>query len=209
MSQEKNLDLDRLVFFSDAVVAIAITLLALDLKIEKNISEHFTFTDIGNSWEKFSAFFLSFLYIAVFWIIHHKFFNHVKKIDNKILWYNLGWLLFIVLLPFSTTLISAHLFNTPAMFSYSVNTLMLTFFQNQIWDYVAVRPGYLKDGTDKKIIYDFRLSCNVAMINALIAVGISFLNPVIAFIVLLARLPMIEIARRIFGRKYESQSSIE
>lgn len=135
-------------------------------------------------------------------MIHHKFYNHIKKIDNRLLWYNLGWLLFIVMLPFTTSLISAHLFDTPAMFSYCINTLMLTFFQNQIWDYVAVRPDYLKEHTDKKIIYHYRLSCNVAMINALVGAGVSLVSPIVAFIVLLFRLPMIEAAKRIF--KYNS-----
>jgi uncharacterized membrane protein len=200
MSREKNLELERLVFFSDAVIAIAITLLALDLKLDIDRSEHLRFADIGHAWPKFVSFFLSFVYVAVFWIVHHRFFYHIRKIDRKLLRYNLAWLLFITTLPFTTSLISTHPFDIPAMCSYCVNTLMITLCQNQIWDYVAVRPDYLKEGTDKAIINDYRLSCNVAMANALIAVAISFINPIAAFIVLILRIPMIAVARRIFGK---------
>ena len=76
---EKNLELERLVFFSDAVVAIAITLLALDLKIEKTGTGHLYFSDLGGSMHKFAAFFLSFFIIAAFWKVHHEFFHYIKK----------------------------------------------------------------------------------------------------------------------------------
>ncbi|MEJ0101141.1 MAG: TMEM175 family protein [Bacteroidota bacterium] len=76
---EKNLELERLVFFSDAVVAIAITLLALDLRIEKTASGHLLFSDLGGTLHKFAAFFLSFFIIAAFWKVHHEFFSLHKK----------------------------------------------------------------------------------------------------------------------------------
>jgi uncharacterized membrane protein len=196
--KDRNLELDRLVFFSDAIVAIAITLLALDLKLENTTGGHITFADIGRSWQKFAAFFISFLNIAIFWTIHHQFFFHIKKISAKLLWFNIWWLMFIVLLPFSASLISSYFFDTAAIFIYCINTLMITIFQNQIWDYVAVRPEFLKENIEKNMIYDYRLSCNVAMINAIIACGISFVNPLAAFLVLLSRLPMITLARVLF-----------
>ncbi|MEO8770726.1 MAG: TMEM175 family protein [Ferruginibacter sp.] len=147
---EKNLELERLVFFSDAVVAIAITLLVFNLKIEKAVASHLTFADIGNSWKMFVSFFLSFLIIAIFWRIHHQFFFFIKKVNQRLLFYNMGWLLFIVILPFSTTLVSANFFDTPAVFLYSTNILLITCLQNLIWDYVSVRPEFLKDLLSEK-----------------------------------------------------------
>lgn len=197
--KEKGLELERLVFFCDAVVAIAITLLALDLKIDKPTDGHLHFKDIGDQWQKFAAFFLSFILIAVFWKIHHEFFYFIKKVDNPFLWYNIGWLFFIILLPFSTTLVSSHLFDTAAIFTYSANVLCITIFQNQIWDHVAIRAEYLNDKADQILIRNQRIACNVAMANGVIAVGLSFISPLAAFIILFVRLPMMLLAKRIFN----------
>lgn len=64
---EKNLSLERMVFFCDAVVAIAITLLALDLRVEHTAGARLQFSDILAHWKTFAAFFLSFFNIATFW----------------------------------------------------------------------------------------------------------------------------------------------
>lgn len=196
--KEKKLELERLVFFCDAVVAIAITLLALNLKVEKSPGEHLLFKDIANQWQTLTSFLLSFLTIAVFWKVHHEFFVYIRKIDNIFLWYNIVWLFFIVLLPFSTTLVSSYLFDKPAIFIYSLNVLCITIFQNQIWDHVAVRPDYMNEKADSSTIYYSRLSCNVAMFNAVVALGLSFISPLTAFIILFTRLPMMAIAKKIF-----------
>jgi len=88
---EKNLQLERLVFFSDAVAAIAITLLALDIKIEHTHSGHLLFSDIKDQWKTLAAFFLSFFNIANFWKTHHTFFGHINKIDERLLWFNISY----------------------------------------------------------------------------------------------------------------------
>jgi uncharacterized membrane protein len=197
---EKNLQLDRLVFFCDAVVAIAITLLVFNLKLDGNF-RHLTFAELVGAWQKFVAFFLSFMSIAIFWTIHHNFYSYIKKIDAKMRLYNLGWLFFIVTIPFSASLISSYLSDPPAIFVYSLNIFLVTLFQNQIWDYAAVQPAFLKEEIPPMVIRHYRLSCNVAMINALLAIGMSFFSPLTAFILLFMRLPMIAIAKRIFKIK--------
>jgi len=82
MSEGKNFQLERLVFFSDAVVAIAITLLALELKIEHTASGYLTFVDLANNWQKFAAFFLSFISIAIYWKVHHEFYTFIKTVNS-------------------------------------------------------------------------------------------------------------------------------
>lgn len=200
MKENKELELERLVFFSDAIIAIAITLLALELKLNHITSQHLTFNDLLNNWQKFLAFFLSFFNIALFWKIHHQFFRFIKAIDETLLWYNVGWLLSIVLLPFSTSLISSYFFDTPAMFVYCLNIFFITLFQNQIWDYVEKRETYLKEEANSKTVSYYHVSCNVAMLNSLAAIFFSFLNPLIAFIIILLRFPMIVFFQRILRK---------
>jgi len=200
--QEKNLQLERLVFFCDAVVAIAITLLALNIKIENPVGGHLHFSDITKQWKTFAAFSLSFVNIANFWKTHHSFFYYIKKVDEKLLWYNICWLFFIVLLPFSTSLVSSYFFDHTAIAVYSLNTLLIALFQNNIWDYASEKADFIKtESIDTNTAWMFRLFCNLELINALLAIGISFLNPTVAFILLFTKLPIMLIARVFYGGK--------
>jgi uncharacterized membrane protein len=198
---EKNLQLERLVFFCDAVVAIAITLLVFNLKLDTLPTGHLRFADIGSIWPKLVAFLVSFLNIGIFWTIHHTFFSHIKQIDIKLLRYNLYWLFFIVIIPFSASLLSSYFSDTPAVFVYSLNIFFVTLFQNNIWDYAALHPEFLKEDIDRSTVFNYRLACNVAIINALLAIAVSFISPLIAFILLFLRLPIIAFARKIFRIK--------
>lgn len=183
---EKNLELDRLVFFSDAVVAIAITLLALDLKVTP-AGAKLTFSDILNAWHKFGSFFLSFIMVAVFWINHHRFFVYIKAVDQRMMVYNICWLLFIAMLPVTSALISTDLFNRPAMVLYSVNVLLVSCMQNMIWDHATTHKELLKPSVTETVEREYRIGCNLAMGNAIIAIVITFFSPLLAFLVLFTR----------------------
>jgi uncharacterized membrane protein len=196
--KEKNLELERLVFFSDAVVAIAITILVFNLKITGDEGKHLTFTDLLQACPKVLAFFLSFFIIALFWKLHHQFFFYIQAVDEMLLWNNICWLLFLVLLPFSTTLIATHFKDPAAMVVYCANVLLINVFQNNIWDYAAKRPELLKPGIDERLIRFYRRVCNVTMINSVISLAIAFFFPVIAFLVLVVRLPALMFSKGMF-----------
>lgn len=206
--EEKNLQLDRMVFFCDAVVAIAITLLALGLKIDIPANQHLTFKDILGQWQNFAGFTLSFLNIAAFWKNHHSFFAYLKKVDGRFISFNIAWLFFITLLPFSTSVLSSHFTDVPAVFLYCANTFLITILQNIVCDYSLARKDFTRnDILQDDIVYQYRLYANLDMINALIAVVLSFFYPMLAFIFLFTKLPLIIIARTFFGNVFRPKHS--
>ena len=97
---------ERLVFFSDAVVAIAITLLAIDLPVPEGDTVHAFWMSVRDNDGHYLAFLISFLTIAVSWGRHHDVFRYLKRIDSRFRTLNMAWLMMIVLNPFATKLLT-------------------------------------------------------------------------------------------------------
>lgn len=103
MAQSKSPE--RLVFFTDAVVAIAITLLVLPLAeaVPEAVAHHLDATElIRENKGKIFSFLLSFVVIARLWVVHHHVFEQVTAYSGRLMTANLGWVLAIVVLPFPT-----------------------------------------------------------------------------------------------------------
>lgn len=97
---------DRLIFFSDAVVAIAITLLALDLPVPEQPTTKAFLHAVHDNRNSYLAFAISFVVIAVAWSHHHDIFRYVERVDPRLRQLNTGWLLMIILNPFATRLLT-------------------------------------------------------------------------------------------------------
>ena len=95
----------RLEAFSDGVFAVAITLLVFDLKVPVIASAHLG-RALGHEWPSYLAFTISFLSIGICWVNHHSIFDLVEKVDRALLFTNLGLLLGIVSIPFTTSLVA-------------------------------------------------------------------------------------------------------
>lgn len=101
---------ERLKFFTDAVVAIALTLLILPL-LEGVVEAAREGMSTGGYLEEASgqllSFALSFALIASFWVLHHGLFEHVEQYTNALLWLNVAWMFTIVWLPVPTAAVGA------------------------------------------------------------------------------------------------------
>jgi uncharacterized membrane protein len=101
-------DPDRLVLFTDAVVAIAITLLVLPLVdvVSESVAAHHTSVEVITEHRpQIFSFLLSFAVIAQYWLTHHRMFEDVKAYSRALTLWNLAWLLTIVVLPFPTEMV--------------------------------------------------------------------------------------------------------
>lgn len=184
---QEKLTTERLVFFSDAVIAIAITLLALELHIPHR-HEKLTFDVLWSQWPSIAVFTLSFINIANFWRMHHNFFRYIQRIDERTIVINLAWLFFLVLLPFSTSTLGNYFGQRIATTMYAANVLLITTCQNFIWDY-SERSKLISESEDKQLIGRFRWFCNLDMLNALACLIVSWFFPIVGFALLFFKVP--------------------
>jgi uncharacterized membrane protein len=98
---------DRVTLFSDAVVAIAITLLAIELPVPEGPTVSAFWSSVRHNDGHYAAFLISFLVIAAAWNNHHDLFRYVKRTDARLRTFNTIWLFTIVLNPFATKLLTA------------------------------------------------------------------------------------------------------
>jgi uncharacterized membrane protein len=99
----------RLEAFSDGVFAVAITLLALGLKVGSP-GEGSLVHQIADQWPSFAAYVVSFFSIGIVWVNHHALFKSLRREDNSrgLMFFNLVLLLFVVLIPFATATMAAY-----------------------------------------------------------------------------------------------------
>src|ERR671930_1576020 len=142
-------DTGRLVAFSDAVFAITITLLILEIRPP---------TDYGNLlhgllalWPSYLAYAVSFLFIGQVWANHHVMFDHVRAADRVVLLLNTLLLMVVAFLPFATSVLAGALRSgrgqrtAVVFYGIAFDVTALTF--NAVWQY-ARRHRLLSDDLD-------------------------------------------------------------
>jgi uncharacterized membrane protein len=118
---ENEVEFGRIVAFSDGVFSIAITLLVLNLGIDKGLTEGQIDNALWDQREMFFAYAISFAVIGRFWLVHHRFFSEVQAFDGRMIGLNLLYLGWIVLIPFSSEVLGEYGGKTTTVVLYSVN----------------------------------------------------------------------------------------
>ncbi len=134
---------DRVVFFSDAVFAIAITLLVIEIKIptHEQIVAMGMSEVLSHLIPLFIGFLISFLVTALFWRWHLILMNFVKQVDNKLVWLNVWLLLFVALLPFSSGFYSEYFSSNAPFVIYCIDLAFIGFFSYWMTAYVVKKEN--------------------------------------------------------------------
>jgi uncharacterized membrane protein len=161
----------RVEAFSDGVLAIAITLLVLDIKVPVLTPGQTLASGLLRQWPQILGYAASFVVIGIYWANHHYMFNLIHRCDHWLLFLNLGFLLCIGSLPFPTALVSAYLQNPDAqrtaVFIYQGTILACAVFFNAIWRYASAGHRLIDPRLDPEFIrkitrlYNFGLTTYV------------------------------------------------
>jgi TMEM175 potassium channel family protein len=145
---------ERTIFFSDAVVAIAITLLALALPLPTGGNTTDMLHSLSDHSDAYIAFLISFVVIGNHWNAHRQLFRYVDHLDTLVTKLNMLWLLMMVITPFATRLLSGSgpfgiRFGIYALVQAFASTCLLL-MTREVQRARLMRPGAPEDaGTDR------------------------------------------------------------
>jgi len=196
-----NRDTLRLEAFSDGVIAIAITLLVLEIAIpslEATDDGAELWSALRDLWPSYVAYFLSFFTIGILWANHHEIFTHIERTDRYLVLINLGLLLGIGFLPFSTAVLAEYLGHDgekAATTFYTGTFLGIAILYNLIWIYPR-RFGLIGADADPHEIESIDRAFSLGIPGYLLAFGVSFLSSTaaLALVFLLALVYLVPVS---------------
>ncbi len=150
-SEVGGLAFERMLFFSDAVFAIAITLLVIELRLP-DLGEHATSDDVLRALQaqipRLFAYALSFITIGLYWLAHWRRYQAVDRIDFRLVSINLLLLGLVALIPFPTGVIGEHGDTVAAVVFYAVTLSAAGIMGTVSWLY-ADRAGLTVPGLSR------------------------------------------------------------
>ena len=174
--------------FSDGVFAFAITLLVLNLR-DPSTSGVSLSQGLINEWQSFFALVTSFITILVMWLNHHNMFSHIDRVDRRLMLRNGILLLFVVLTPFTTSIVAGHM-TLPdagtAAVVYSGNFLFIAIAWNVLWRYCAKGRRLLREDVTDAEARTITQQYLVAPLGSVVALAISLISGLASVTVVLA-----------------------
>jgi uncharacterized membrane protein len=186
-TQTPSATTQRLEAFSDGVIAIAITLLVLQIRIP-HAKNGQLLDALLNQWPSYVAFIISFVVIGIMWVSHHSMFERIARVDRGLLFVNLALLLGIAFLPFPTGLLADYIRQggsnseiAAAIYSSTMVFIGLAFMG--MWAHLVGHPHLLIEGIPEGGVRTALKRSSVSPIVYGFTVGLAFISPEACFVV--------------------------
>jgi len=168
----------RIEALADCIFAFAMTLLVLTLTLPDATQTKLSLSQLlVGQWPKFFNYALSFVLLAIFWIVHHQQFHMIHRTDRGHIWINIGILMFVALMPFSTDVAGSYGDEILAELVFSANLMILGLLFLLNWWYACRNHRLVDPDLSKETIArGIRRSC-ITPVVAAISMVLSFFIP--------------------------------
>jgi TMEM175 potassium channel family protein len=177
-------DTNRLETFSDGVIAIAITLLILEIDVPEDTHGEL-WSALLRQWPSYLAYLISFAVIGIIWVNHHGILALVARVDRPLLYLNLLLLLAVAGIPFPTALVAEHI-QSPGIDSevaaavYGGWATLVALSFNLMWRWIVHDESLIRDDIDISALRANTRRFSLGLVIYPLTVGIAFLNPILA-----------------------------
>jgi uncharacterized membrane protein len=179
---------DRLEAFSDAIIAIAITLLVLEIHVperhEGGESNNTLWHELGDLWPSYLGFAISFVVIGIMWVNHHEIFRYIARTSHNLLILNTIFMFCIALAPFPTAVLAEYLGHDgekTATIVYQGWFVVTAIAYNMLWRYPR-KAGLLAEDADPVAVAQITRRFNFGPPTYLLAFLVAFISPAISLI---------------------------
>lgn len=181
---------ERLEYFSDAIMAIAITLLVIEIKVPDVAPDKLAHA-LWHLWPSYIAYALSFCTIGLVWVSHHSLFRRIANVDRPLLLLNLCLIAFVAFLPFSTAVLANYSWGESSGASisvmlYSLNMLLIGLAFLALWVYLYRHIAMFVAGVSAESVRNSIVRSTLVPLAYLVSMGLAFVNTKICYAIWLA-----------------------
>ena len=141
--QARRADPERVTTFVDAVFAIVITILVLEISVPSELSEQSLREALVEVWPTLIAWVISFLIVGMYWVWHRDLFIRMRAVNRDVVWLNLVFLLPVCLVPFAAAVLGEYHDEAIALHLYGVVLIAVSMARILLYWYVSRRPQLL------------------------------------------------------------------
>ncbi|MGH7118816.1 MAG: TMEM175 family protein [Acetobacteraceae bacterium] len=161
---------ERLLAFTDGVVAIIITIMVLNLEVPRGA----TLEALAAVAPVFFSYVLSFIYVGIYWSNHHHFFHLVQRVNGAVLWSNLHLLFWLSMIPFATRWVGEFHFAPVPTAVYGVALLLPAIAWHMMQNAVIAAEG---ESSALKRALGTDLKGKLSPVFYLTGIGLAFVDP--------------------------------
>jgi uncharacterized membrane protein len=193
-----RLALERIVLFSDAVIAIAITLLAIEIRLPELQGEEAAELPAAllAVWPRYVGFVISFGAVATYWWLHHRIFRWVRSFDEQLIWLNILFLLCVAFVPFASGVLGEHLGSPSAAIFYASVLALTGLVETGLWVYVSKGHRLIAGDLSARDIRMGTMGGLITPVVFLMSIPLALLSPYMATILWFLIYPLIWLLMR-------------